>query len=173
MRRNSGARLTACVPAPSGQTLTKCPTICTLFCVPSSKSRFVSGQLAVKDLLQAWNERSHALLGIEPATPREGVLQDVHWATGMFGYFPTYTIGSLYAAQLTEAYAKIRPLTEEIRGARFAGLSDWLEKNIYGVGNRFTAEETVIRATGTGLDTAAFFRHVESPERAWNSFQTQ
>ena len=133
----------------------------------------LSGHLAVKDLMQAWNERSHALLGIEPATPREGVLQDVHWATGMFGYFPTYTIGSLYAAQLTEAYAKIRPLTEEIRGARFAGLSDWLEKNIYGVGNRFTAEETVIRATGTGLDTAAFFRHVESPERAWNSFQTQ
>ncbi len=128
----------------------------------------LSGQLAVKDLMQAWNERSHALLGIEPVTAREGVLQDVHWAVGMFGYFPTYTIGSLYAAQLTETYAKANPLDEEIRGARFGGLRGWLGEKVYAPGNRFSAEQIVTRATGTGLDTAAFFRHVESPDRAWN-----
>ncbi len=129
----------------------------------------LSGQLSVKDLVQAWNERCHALLGKEPASPREGVLQDVHWAVGMFGYFPTYTIGSLYAAQLTETYAKANRLDDEIRAARFSGLLEWLGVNVYKLGNRYSAEEIVTRATGRGLDTAAFFRHVESPERAWNT----
>jgi carboxypeptidase Taq len=129
----------------------------------------LSGHLTVKDLMQAWNERCHALLGIEPASPREGVLQDVHWAVGMFGYFPTYTIGSLYAAQLTETYAKTNRLDDEIRAARFSGLLKWLGVNVYKLGNRYSAEEIVTRATGRGLDTAAFFRHVESPERAWNT----
>ena len=128
----------------------------------------VSDQLAVEDLAQAWNERSRTLLGVTPATPREGVLQDVHWAVGMFGYFPTYTIGSLYAAQLIETYAGKNKLDEEIPTGRFGGLRNWLRTNVYEHGNRFSAEELVTRATGKGLDTAAFFRHVEAPERAWN-----
>jgi carboxypeptidase Taq len=128
----------------------------------------VSDRLAVKDLLPAWNERSHALLGVIPASPREGVLQDVHWAVGMFGYFPTYTIGSLYAAQLIETYTGKNKLDDEIRAGRFAGLRNWLRNKVYEHGSRFSAEELVMRATGKGLDTAAFFRHVEAPERAWN-----
>jgi carboxypeptidase Taq len=128
----------------------------------------VSDQLAVKDLMQAWNERSQALLGATPASAREGVLQDVHWAVGMFGYFPTYTIGSLYAAQLMESYSGKSDLDDEIRTGRFGELRNWLRTNIYEHGNRYSAEELVKRATGTGLDTAAFFRHVEAPQRAWN-----
>jgi carboxypeptidase Taq len=128
----------------------------------------VSDQLTVKDLMQAWNERSQALLGATPASPREGVLQDVHWAVGMFGYFPTYTIGSLYAAQLVETYAAKSKLDDEIRAGRFGELRNWLRTNVYEHGNRHSAEELAKRATGQGLDTAAFFRHVEAPERAWN-----
>lgn len=128
----------------------------------------VSGQLGVKDLMGAWNERSRALLGVEPASPREGVLQDVHWAVGMFGYFPTYTIGSLYAAQLVETYAAKNKLDDEIRMGEFTTLREWLRANVYEFGNRYSAEELVTRATGKGLDTAAFFRHVESAQRAWN-----
>jgi len=128
----------------------------------------VSDQLSVKDLAQAWNERSRALLGITPASPREGVLQDVHWAVGMFGYFPTYTIGSLYAAQLIETYAGKNKLADEIRTGHFDGLRNWLRTNVYENGNRFSAEELATRATGKGLDKTAFFRHIESPERAWN-----
>jgi carboxypeptidase Taq len=129
----------------------------------------VSGQLAVKDLMQVWNERSRALLGVEPASPRDGVLQDVHWAVGMFGYFPTYTIGSLYAAQLVETYATKNALDDEMRAGECGKLREWLRANVYELGNRHSAEDIVTRATGKGLDTTAFFRHVESSNRAWNA----
>ncbi len=133
------------------------------------ESALLASQLAVKDLVQAWDDRSHALLGTRPATARDGVLQDAHWAVGMFGYFPTYTIGSLYAAQLTEAYASKHNLGVEIRQGQFSGLLGWLSKNVYEIGNRLPAEEIVIRATGRGLETASFFRHIESPERVWRA----
>ena len=79
----------------------------------------LSGDLKVADLPGAWNETSQKLLGITPKTDKEGVLQDVHWAEGMFGYFPAYTVGSLYAAQLVETYARDRNLEEEIRRGAF------------------------------------------------------
>src|SRR5258706_1760999 len=121
----------------------------------------LSGNLAVPELRAAWNERSAALIGIKPSSDREGVLQDVHWCLGMFGYFPTYTLGSLYSAQLAEAYERKCALSEEIRGGHFEGLLGWLRENVHQLGNRFTAEETIRRATGKGLHTAAFFRHLE------------
>jgi len=74
------------------------------------------GNLAVKDLPAAWNERSAALLGPTPKSAREGVLQDVHWSLGMFGYFPTYTLGSLYFRhRFAETYRRERPLEDEVR----------------------------------------------------------
>jgi carboxypeptidase Taq len=132
------------------------------------ETELLSGALRLDDLRGAWNEKSRALLGIVPETDREGVLQDVHWASGMFGYFPTYTIGSLYAAQLVETYGKTNDLESEIRNGNFSGLRNWLTKNVYEKGHRLAAEDIVTRATGKGLDTAAFFRHLESAERAWN-----
>ena len=122
----------------------------------------LSGDLPVPELRAAWNERSAALIGTTPSSDREGVLQDVHWCLGMFGYFPTYTLGSLYSAQLAECYERQHPLFEEIRGGHFEGLRAWLRENVHHLGNRFSAEETVRRATGNGLDTAAFFRHLET-----------
>ena len=89
------------------------------------------------------------------------MLQDVHWSLGMFGYFPTYTLGSLYAAQLAEAYAREHPLDDEIRRGEFGGLLTWLRTNIHRVGQRLAAEEIVEKATGKGLETGAFFRYVE------------
>jgi carboxypeptidase Taq len=80
----------------------------------------------------------------------------------MFGYFPTYTLGSLYSAQLAECYERQHPLFEEVRGGHFAGLRVWLRENVHQLGNRFSAEETIRRTTGKGLDTAAFFRHLET-----------
>jgi len=122
----------------------------------------VSGELAVSDLPSAWNEKMQTLLGITPACDREGVLQDVHWSLGAFGYFPTYTLGSLYSAQLAETYARQHPLWEEIRRGHFGGLLGWLREHIHANGHRYSAEETVTRATGQGLDASAFFRHLAS-----------
>jgi carboxypeptidase Taq len=121
----------------------------------------ISGDLKIADLPAAWNERSLALIGVKPANAREGVLQDVHWSQGMFGYFPTYTLGSLYAAQLAEAYEREHPLQEEIRRGEFTGLLAWLRRHVHRPGHRHSAEKIVTLATGKGLDSDAFFRHVE------------
>ncbi len=121
----------------------------------------LSGSLSVADLPAAWNQRSVELIGVRPGTDRDGVLQDVHWSLGMFGYFPTYTLGSLYAAQLAEAYSREQPLADEIRRGDFAGLLGWLRRKVHQLGNRHSAEKIVTLATGKGLDAEAFFRHVE------------
>lgn len=126
----------------------------------------LSGALSVKDLPAAWNEKSKALIGVTPSSPRDGVLQDGHWASGMFGYFPTYTIGSLYAAQLIEAYERNHRLSDEVANGDFKKLNGWLSEKIYAIGDRLSADEIVSRATGSGLDTAAFFRHVEKRLKA-------
>ena len=122
----------------------------------------ITGQLAVKDLPGAWNERSRTLIGAVPSTDREGVLQDGHWSAGMFGYFPTYTLGSLYAAQLSETYARDRKLDDEIARGEFAPLRSWLKKNIYDAGDRLPAEDLMSKVTGKGLDASAYYRHIEA-----------
>jgi carboxypeptidase Taq len=132
------------------------------------ETALLSGALAASELPEAWNAKSRALLGVVPETPREGVLQDVHWAAGLFGYFPTYTIGSLYAAQLVETYGKTGDLSREMREANFAGLKSWLGEHVHQHGNRAPAEDIIREATGLGLDTAAYFRHLDGAERAWN-----
>ena len=126
------------------------------------EAALLASTLSVRDLPQVWNERSTALIGATPKSDREGVLQDVHWSLGMFGYFPTYTLGSLYAAQFADTYSRDRPLEDEILGGEFDGLRHWLNANVHRLGHRFPAEETVERATGKGLDAAAFFRHIET-----------
>jgi carboxypeptidase Taq len=120
----------------------------------------ISGNLKVEDLAAAWNERSVALVGVKPTSDLTGVLQDGHWASGMFGYFPTYTLGSLYAAQFVEAYSKTAELDEEIGRGEFTPLLTWLRDNIYISGDRVPTEDLVIRVTGKGLDVDAYFRHV-------------
>src|SRR5581483_10490431 len=97
---------------------------------------------------------------ISPRNHREGVLQDVHWAVGMFGYFPTYTIGSLYAAQLIKTYSRDHDLKAEIRAGEFASLRGWLAKNVYAAANRLSAEELMVSVTGSGIETTAFFEHL-------------
>jgi carboxypeptidase Taq len=122
----------------------------------------ISGSLGVRDLPQVWNERSTSLIGATPASDREGVLQDVHWSMGMFGYFPTYTLGSLYAAQLAESYGRKHLLEDEICHGEFGGLLFWLRSNIHRPGQRFSAEDLIEKATGKRLDAAAFFRYIEA-----------
>ena len=110
----------------------------------------------------AWTEKYRQYLGIASDTDAQGCLQDVHWSGGLFGYFPTYTLGSLYAAQLAEAYAREHPLDDEIRRGEFGDLLAWLRTNIHRVGQLLSAEEIVERATGNGLGTGAFFRYLKA-----------
>jgi len=124
------------------------------------ETALLAGDLAVADLPVAWNESSRKWLGIVPADVRDGCLQDVHWAGASLGYFPTYTIGNLYAAQLVETYAGAHDLDGELGRGELRPLRDWLAANVYHWGCRLDAEDIIRKATGRGLDSGAFFRHL-------------
>lgn len=127
----------------------------------------VGGDLTPTDLPAAWNERSQALLGVTPSTPRDGVLQDVHWAVGLFGYFPTYTLGNLYAAQLMATYRRSADVDAEVAAGNLAGLLAFLRRHIHERGSRLPTEQLMIEVTGEPLQTTAFFAHLAErhPER--------
>ena len=112
----------------------------------------VSGRLAVKDIPEAWNAKMQELLGITPADDAEGCLQDIHWSMGGFGYFPTYALGNLYAAQFFAAAQRAIPdLTDRFRRGDFNTLLEWLRANIHRHGMRYRAGELVERVTGAPL----------------------
>lgn len=123
----------------------------------------VGGDLAVDDLPGAWADTYAELLGIRPQTAAEGVLQDIHWSMGAFGYFPTYTIGNLVAAQLFEAAtAELGDLDAAFEAGEFGGLLDWLRRNVHSEGRRRLPDELVDHATGRPLSSAPFVARVRS-----------
>lgn len=123
----------------------------------------IDGDLALIDLPGAWNEGMQDLLGLTPPSDREGCLQDIHWYDGAFGYFPTYTMGALAAAQIFAAAnsqdAAIKPAL--CRGD-FAPLMGWLRQNIHGQASRTGTNDILCEATGEPLGTAAFKAHLQS-----------
>lgn len=122
----------------------------------------LSGDLAVRDLPAAWNAKMREYLGIEPTTDREGVLQDVHWSEGAIGYFPTYTLGNLYAAQFFEqAKADVPGLEEQFAAGEFSGLLSWLRRNIHAHGRRYYASELIQRITGKPLSAQPLLNHLK------------
>jgi carboxypeptidase Taq len=115
------------------------------------------GPLEVKDLPEAWNARSRELLGIVPKDDAEGVLQDIHWSMGAFGYFPTYTLGNLYASQFM---ASLRSEVPDLDGRLASGdlktPLEWLRSSIHVHGRVFSAAELCRRVTGEALDPGFF-----------------
>jgi carboxypeptidase Taq len=121
----------------------------------------LAGDLAAADLPGAWAEGLRARLGIAPNNDREGCLQDIHWYDGFWGYFPTYTLGALIAAQLFEAVRRAIPrLMETIAAGDFAPLFAWLREHVHGKGSLLSTAELVETATGAPLGTASFERHL-------------
>ncbi len=121
----------------------------------------VSGKLAVEDVPDAWNAKMQSLLGITPARDAEGCLQDIHWSMGAFGYFPTYTLGNLYAAQFySAAEQELGDLTDQIRGGDFRGLRGWLRSNVHQHGQCYRATELVERITSGPLSIEPFMAYL-------------
>ena len=121
----------------------------------------LSGDLSVADLPAAWHAKYREYLGIESPTDADGVLQDVHWSIGAFGYFPTYSLGNLYAAQLFEAAQRdLGELAPMFRRGEFLQLRDWLRKNVHEHGRRYPAAELASRVTGEKLTHDALLRHL-------------
>ena len=119
--------------------------------------------LPLSELPEAWNARMQQYLGITPPDPVKGVLQDIHWAWGELGYFPTYTLGNLYAASLFAAAGRAMPsLEEELAAGNLRGLMGFLRKNVHAPGYRLRAEERVRAVTGNGLTDKDFVAYLES-----------
>jgi len=121
----------------------------------------IAGDLAPADLPGAWAEGLRQLLGIAPANDREGCLQDIHWYDGIWGYFPTYTLGALIAAQLFEAAREAIPdVLGAIAQGEFTPLFGWLREKVHSKGSLLSTAELVETATGRPLGTASFERHL-------------
>jgi carboxypeptidase Taq len=127
------------------------------------EKQLLEGKLAVRNLRDAWNASMEQRLGLKPASDLEGVLQDVHWAVGSFGYFPSYALGAVMAAQFFEALRTAVPdIDDQIARGEFAGLIGWLRDNVHGQGARVSAQELLKQATGKPLSAASALRYLES-----------
>ena len=122
----------------------------------------IEGSLSVADLPAAWNSKMEEYLGVIPKNDSAGVLQDIHWADGLFGYFPTYAIGNVLSVQLFDEAVRAHPeIAEHIREGEFSALLGWLRENVHRHGSRYYPNELVERATGRSLDTAPYLRYLE------------
>ncbi len=122
----------------------------------------IEGTLETEEIPARWNELYNKYLGVMPPDDKTGALQDVHWSHGSFGYFPTYTLGSFYAAQFyAQAQKDIPGLLEQIRKGQFKPLLEWLREKVHTHGRRYTSEELCERITGKKLDAACFMSYAE------------
>lgn len=123
----------------------------------------VNQSLEVADLPAAWNEKSREYLGHEPTDYAHGVMQDVHWFSGLIGYFPTYTLGHLYAAQLfLQAERELGDLEEQFVHGEFAPLRGWLREHVHAQGSRFRPRELIERITGESLNPKRLIEYLEA-----------
>jgi carboxypeptidase Taq len=126
------------------------------------EKRLMSGDLAVRDLPAAWNLEMEQRLGFRPENDREGCLQDIHWAVGSFGYFPSYALGAVIAVQFIESVRNdVQDLDEQISRGDFTGLFGWLRARVHSQGARLTLQELLREATGKTLSAAPFMRYLE------------
>ena len=126
----------------------------------------IRGDLAVADLPGAWNDRIKSDLGLDVPDDARGCLQDVHWSMGSVGYFPTYTLGNLYSAQLWDAVVVAIPdLDQQMQRGEFVPLLDWLRENVHAHGRRFPATELSERVTGHPLGSTSLLRYLETKLR--------
>jgi carboxypeptidase Taq len=121
----------------------------------------INGTLEVADLPDAWRAKTKEIFGIVPKTDSEGCLQDIHWSMGAFGYFPTYALGNLFAAQFFQAFAKEHPDWEKrISQGDLAFIRDWLKVNIHSLGKQYDAEQLAKRITGRTLHAEPYCHYL-------------
>lgn len=126
-----------------------------------TEEALLRGELSPRDLPEAWNSRMKEYLGITPPDDAKGCLQDIHWSGGAIGYFPTYTLGNLYSAQLFEAARRdLGDLDGQISRGEFAPLLGWLREKIHRHGKRYAPRELIRRATGEDPSPEPLLRHL-------------
>ena len=126
------------------------------------EKRLIEGSLAVGDIPGWWKENYASWLGVDVPDDRNGCLQDVHWSHGSFGYFPTYSLGSFYAAQFFESAVNQDIIRNSLHAGETVPLLEWLRDHIHRHGRRFTSEQLCQNATGTGLDIRFFLDYLRN-----------
>ncbi len=125
------------------------------------EQELIESRLDLKDLPDAWNTRMDEYLGIEVPDDRRGVLQDMHWAGGALGYFPTYALGNVISVQIWErALEDLGDLDDRFERGEFGDLRDWLQEHLYRLGRKFSPQETIERVTGSRIDAAPYVRYL-------------
>ncbi len=123
----------------------------------------LDGKVTVAELPGYWNQKITDFLGVTPKNDKEGVLQDMHWSGGEFGYFPTYAIGTIYASQLFKEFSKQHPTVhDEIAQGSFIAISQWLSKHVYQYGSLMTADEIIKKTCGEGLNSKVFIAYLKN-----------
>jgi carboxypeptidase Taq len=123
----------------------------------------IEGDLSAGDLPGAWREKYAQYLGITPPNDADGALQDVHWSAGLFGYFPTYSLGNLYAGQFfAQANDHLGDQQAAFRRGDFRPLLDWLRTNIHAHGQRWSASELAVKITGKSLSHAPWISQMQT-----------
>ncbi|CAA6811245.1 MAG: Thermostable carboxypeptidase 1 (EC [uncultured Aureispira sp.] len=134
----------------------------------------MDGTYDVENLDLVWNKKYKDFLGLEVPDATKGILQDVHWAEGLFGYFPTYSLGSFYAAQFySKAKEDLPNLEEEIAKGNMTPLLEWLRYHIHQHGQKYTSEELCQRITGEGLNLSYFMAYAREKYAVIYEFETK
>jgi carboxypeptidase Taq len=127
------------------------------------EKQLLSGELAVRDLPEAWNAGMEQRLGIRPQNDVDGCLQDIHWAVGSFGYFPSYALGAVIAAQFYESMrSEVPALDEQLARGEFSGMFGWLRSQVHSLGAKVPVQELLKSATGKPVGATSFIRYVEA-----------
>ena len=127
------------------------------------EKELINGEINVSDLPDVWNSKMEEYLGITPPNDTKGVLQDIHWSMGAIGYFPTYTLGNLYAAQLYAAALADDPsIPSKIANGEFAVLLEWMRSHIHVHGSKLTPSDLITEATGKEPSSDDFIEYLTS-----------
>jgi len=127
------------------------------------EQELVDGRLAIRDLPEAWNARHKEYLGVEVPDDANGVLQDVHWAAGLIGYFPTYALGNLIAGQMFErAHADLPDLDAQLAAGELHGLREWLREHVHRHGAKFSSSELLDRVVGGPIAVGPFVDYLKA-----------
>jgi carboxypeptidase Taq len=125
------------------------------------EKKMIEGKLEVKDLPEAWNASMKELIGAVPPNDRLGCLQDIHWYSGAFGYFPSYALGAIIAAQLVDKMKRDIPdLSAQVRKGNFAVFTGWLRDNVQAKACLYRPQELIEKATGAKMSTHFFKKHL-------------
>lgn len=127
------------------------------------EQELLAGKVAVADLPRVWNERMQQYLGVDVPDDAHGVLQDMHWSIGLFGYFPTYQLGNIVSVQIWEvAQRELGDVDEQFARGEFSHLRAWLREHIYRHGSIYPPRELLLRVTGSELDPEPYLKYLSA-----------